>query len=243
MDPKDPSYWQVKSPSDIEGYAHTKAVQSITPPAVNVGLAKQLPNNRGSQPLTDTDAYKQIVDHKDDSYWCVDVTHIAIPQSAPVKYDVTEEIAYVQKHKADVEVLEPIAISGLIEFSEAVLSALDRVSVYDTTLRERDSSARGAGFAYAAWNASFPELIKIGATRADHPHTRVRSLSGAGVPDDFELVTFIATADPFGLERDLHRHFAHLRRAGRHREFFFLSKEAVITHFMEVTYGLMSRQV
>ena len=55
MDPKDPSYWQVKSPSDIEGYAHTKAVQSITPPAVNVGLAKQLPNNRGSQPLTDTD--------------------------------------------------------------------------------------------------------------------------------------------------------------------------------------------
>jgi hypothetical protein len=55
IDPKDPSYWQVKSPEDIENYAHTKAVHSITPPDVNVGLTKRLPNNQGSQVLADTD--------------------------------------------------------------------------------------------------------------------------------------------------------------------------------------------
>ena len=55
IDPKDPSYWQVKSPEDIENYAHSKAVSSITPPDVNVGLTKRLPNNRGLQPLADTD--------------------------------------------------------------------------------------------------------------------------------------------------------------------------------------------
>jgi hypothetical protein len=55
IDPKDPSYWQVKSPEDIENYAHSKAMSSITPPDVNVGLTKRLPNNQGSQPLADTD--------------------------------------------------------------------------------------------------------------------------------------------------------------------------------------------
>ena len=87
-----------------------------------------------------------------------------------------------------------------------------------------------SGFVYAAWNPLFALLIKIGATMRT-PQIRLRELSGAGVPEPFELVACIPSTNPFQLEREIHRHFDDVRKYGRKKEFFTLTREEVKTFF------------
>ena len=144
-------------------------------------------------------------------------------------YDVVKAIKHVQQSDASMEEIN-------IEFSDEVIAALDYVSLRDVEFREQDTSMeRKFGYVYAAWNVFFPDLIKIGATRRHSPYIRVRELSGAGVPDDFILIAAIPTLDPFKLESEIHNHFASRRRAGRHREFFKITKDEVSAYFEDIT--------
>ena len=178
---------------------------------------------------------EQIVDRKDGSYWCESREHKWTKNKNRQEglYDVTKEINRIQKQKADDATIDTASVENLMEFSEAVLSALDNLCVIEAELREKDNlvTAHDFGHVYAAWNSLFPDLVKIGATRADSPYTRVKSLSSAGIPTDFELVASIPTIHPFRLEHQIHQRFAHLRREGRHKEFFFLSKQTVSMYF------------
>ena len=86
------------------------------------------------------------------------------------------------------------------------------------------------GYVYVAWNVLFGHLLKIGFTMRT-PAIRLRELSGAGVPEPFELVSYIQTPNPFALEKSIHRHFADVRKYGRRKEFFTLTREAAIAYF------------
>jgi hypothetical protein len=90
------------------------------------------------------------------------------------------------------------------------------------------------GYCYAAWNPLFKHLIKIGATTRS-PYIRLRELSGAGMPEPFQLVTSIACADPFAMETRIHNHFAHVRTYGPRKEFFELSWDETMAYFEEMT--------
>ena len=96
-----------------------------------------------------------------------------------------------------------------------------------------DACAQGfqpTGYVYVAWNGLFGHLLKIGATMRT-PQIRLRELSGAGVPEPFELVSYIQTPNPFALEKTIHQHFASIRKYGRRKEFFTMTRAAAITFF------------
>ena len=86
------------------------------------------------------------------------------------------------------------------------------------------------GYVYVAWNELFGHLLKIGATMRT-PHIRLCELSGAGMPEPFELVSYIQTPNPFALEKNIHKHFANIRKYGRRKEFFTLTRAAAIAFF------------
>ena len=96
-----------------------------------------------------------------------------------------------------------------------------------------DACAQGfqpIGYVYVAWNELFGHLLKIGATMRT-PHIRLRELSGAGMPEPFKLVSYIQTPNPFALEKTIHKHFANIRKYGRRKEFFTLTRAAAIAFF------------
>ena len=94
----------------------------------------------------------------------------------------------------------------------------------------RTEAATPIGYVYAARNALFGHLLKIGATMFT-PEKRLRELSSTGVPEPFELVAFIQSTNPFALEKAIHRHFGKVRTYGRRKEFFTLTCDELIVYF------------
>ena len=87
------------------------------------------------------------------------------------------------------------------------------------------------GYVYAAWNPLFQDLIKIGATMRQSPYTRVKELSTSGVPEPFQLLASIPCKDPFALEKNIHAHYDSVRKFGRKKEFFMISRDEAVEFF------------
>ena len=115
----------------------------------------------------------------------------------------------------------------------AIQTILDRITLSD----DKDTSSSALvpfwpfGYVYAAWNPLFPDLIKIGATMRQKPYMRVAELSTSGVPEPFQLVDSIACKDPFALEKEIHAHYNAVRKYGRKKEFFIVSREEILEYF------------
>ena len=115
----------------------------------------------------------------------------------------------------------------------AIQTILDRIALSD----DKDTSSSALvpfwpfGYVYAAWNPLFPDLIKIGATMRQKPYMRVAELSTSGVPEPFQLVDSIACKDPFALEKEIHAHYNAVRKYGKKKEFFILSREDILEYF------------
>ena len=90
-----------------------------------------------------------------------------------------------------------------------------------------------AGYVYALYNPLFPDLLKIGATFRT-PEIRARELSGTGIPEPFTVVAELKCSDPFITEREVHYHFATVRKYGRRKEFFTLAPETARKHFQSL---------
>ena len=95
------------------------------------------------------------------------------------------------------------------------------------------------GYVYAAWNPVFADLIKIGATMRRTPYIRLKELSGTGVPEPFQLIAYIPSKTPFALEREIHSHFNSVRKYGRKKEFFTISRSEIVEHFHIRSMNLM----
>ena len=95
------------------------------------------------------------------------------------------------------------------------------------------------GYVYVAKNPFFGPLLKIGATMRT-PQIRVRELAGAGVPEPFEVITSIPSTNPFALEREIHAHYAGVRKYGMKKEFFLLDEDDAIAYFHSLAVRAMS---
>lgn len=86
------------------------------------------------------------------------------------------------------------------------------------------------GYVYALWNPLFPDLLKIGATFRT-PELRSRELSRTGLPESFHVVSELHCTNPFKTEREVHLHYAHVRKYGKKKEFFTLTPTEIMDHF------------
>ena len=108
-------------------------------------------------------------------------------------------------HKTQIEEERQLYMSKIKTLEEKVKSLeADKEKVL-----ERESNAK-AGFVYIISNiGSFGEdVYKIGMTRRLEPMDRVRELSSASVPFEFDVHAMIFSSDAPELETMLHHHFS-----------------------------------
>lgn len=100
-----------------------------------------------------------------------------------------------------------------------------------------------AGYVYVISNiGSMGErMVKIGMTRRLDPMDRIRELSDASVPFNFDVHALFFSEDAFGVEAMLHRQFAGQRvnRVNLRREFFYASPAEVLEVLKEHNVALV----
>lgn len=156
------------------------------------------------------------------------------------EYDIVKKRKVVQKVfelEAEIDASDTDILGQICDFSEAMSSALDTVSVRDAEILKEELDwlhmnnilpiKVNFGYVYIAWNPCFDELVKIGATMKDNPFERIKQLSGTSVPKSFELIACIPCTDPFALEKKVHIHFKSMRiqKNGMNTEFFKVDRE------------------
>ena len=115
----------------------------------------------------------------------------------------------------------------------AKLDEIDR-SIADVDYRAANVRA---GYVYVISNlGSMGErVVKIGMTRRLDPMDRIRELSDASVPFNFDVHALFFSEDAYGIEAMLHRHFADHRvnRINLRREFFYATPAEVLDALRE----------
>lgn len=117
--------------------------------------------------------------------------------------EVKRLMKYMQKTQADVE--RQMYMDKIKELEKKIKS----LESDKETVLEREANAK-AGFVYIISNiGSFGEdIYKIGMTRRLEPMDRVKELSSASVPFEFDVHAMIFSSDAPDLENTLHKHFA-----------------------------------
>ena len=133
---------------------------------------------------------------------------------------------YEQKIEAFFSLSDVVTVNDRIEQIEALWMKADMDDFYESKV----SDTAVIGYCYAIWNNLFADLIKIGMTRRT-PEIRVRELSGAGLPEPFEIVAILPCTNPVKMERAIHAHYASIRKYGKKKEFFTLSRAEVAIYF------------
>jgi hypothetical protein len=116
--------------------------------------------------------------------------------------------------------------------------ALDNVDYRAANIR--------AGYVYVISNiGSFgEEMVKVGMTRRLDPMDRIRELSDASVPFNFDVHALFFSKDAVSIETQMHSRLAPARvnTVNRRREFFRVTPKLVRTHLSELTGELLEFQ-
>jgi hypothetical protein len=103
-----------------------------------------------------------------------------------------------------------------------------------------------AGYVYVISNiGSFgEEMVKVGLTRRLDPQDRIRELSDASVPFNFDIHALFFSKDAVGIETAMHERLAACRvnRVNERREFFRATPLEVKQHLMELAGELLEFQ-
>jgi hypothetical protein len=103
-----------------------------------------------------------------------------------------------------------------------------------------------AGYVYVITNiGSFGEqMVKVGMTRRLDPQDRIRELSDASVPFNFDIHALFFAKDAVGIETAVHERLAgnRVNTINRRREFFRASPLEVKRHLMELAGELLEFQ-
>jgi hypothetical protein len=103
-----------------------------------------------------------------------------------------------------------------------------------------------AGYVYVISNiGSFgEEMVKVGLTRRLNPQDRIRELSDASVPFNFDIHALFFSKDAVGIETAMHERLAACRvnRVNERREFFRATPLEVKQHLMELAGELLEFQ-
>jgi len=123
------------------------------------------------------------------------------------------------------------ALEALIEGGDEVganrlREQLSEVAKAIESVDFREANTR-AGYVYVISNiGSFGErMIKIGMTRRLDPMDRIRELSDASVPFNFDVHALFFAKDAVGIEAAMHERLAHARvnAVNQRREFFYVT--------------------
>lgn len=138
-------------------------------------------------------------------------------EEAQFSNEISKLLKYVQKTDSDIE--KQLYIDKIKELESNIESLkLDKENV-----EQRETNTR-AGFVYIISNiGSFGENIyKIGMTRRLEPMDRVKELSSASVPFEFDVHAMIFSEDAPSLENHLHNTFKNksVNKVNYRKEFF-----------------------
>lgn len=138
--------------------------------------------------------------------------------------EITKLMAYMQKSVSDIE--KQLYIDKIKELEDKLtLLEKDKKNVFD-----REQNTR-AGYVYIISNiGSFgEEIYKIGVTRRLEPMDRIKELSSASVPFNFDVHAMIFSDDAPGLENVLHTHFRNkaVNKINPRKEFFNVDLQEV----------------
>jgi hypothetical protein len=126
-----------------------------------------------------------------------------------------------QHHLNALAAVEASGDSAAAERLRAQLADVDR-AIADVDYRAANVRA---GYVYVISNiGSFgPDVIKVGMTRRLEPRDRIRELSDASVPFNFDVHALFFSADAYGIEAKMHQLLADKRvnRVNARREFFY----------------------
>jgi hypothetical protein len=130
---------------------------------------------------------------------------------------------------------DPAAIERIQAQLVDVQKAIDQVDYRAANIR--------AGYVYLISNiGSFGEkMVKVGMTRRLDPLDRIRELSDASVPFNFDVHALFFSDDAVGIETKMHDALAHARvnMVNRRREFFRVSPLEVKAHLSELAGELL----
>lgn len=138
--------------------------------------------------------------------------------------EINKLIGYMQKTQNDIE--KQLYVDKIKELEEK----LKQLEADKATVLEREANAR-AGYVYIISNiGSFGENIyKIGMTRRLEPMDRIKELSSASVPFEFDVHAMIFSDDAPTLETALHQKFEKqsVNRVNLRKEFFKVSLDEI----------------
>lgn len=138
--------------------------------------------------------------------------------------EINKLMKYLQKTSNDTE--KQLYIDKVKELEEK-LKELEKAK---QTVLERGANAK-AGFVYVISNiGSFGEdVYKIGMTRRLEPMDRVKELSSASVPFEFDVHAMIFSDDAPALENRLHQHFKNqsINKVNPRKEFFHVTLDEI----------------
>lgn len=138
--------------------------------------------------------------------------------------EINKLMSYIQKTQNDVE--KQLYIDKIKELEDK----LKELEISKESILEREANAR-AGFVYIISNiGSFGENVyKIGMTRRLEPMDRIKELSSASVPFEFDVHAMIFSDDAPSLETALHQHFEYksVNRVNLRKEFFKVSLDEI----------------
>lgn len=138
--------------------------------------------------------------------------------------EVKKLMAYMQKTSSDIE--KQLYVDKIKELE----SKIRDLETDKKNVLEREANAK-AGFVYVISNiGSFGEgIYKIGMTRRLEPMDRIKELSSASVPFEFDVHAMIFSDNAPELENLLHKHFEKqsVNRVNLRKEFFRVSLDEI----------------
>ncbi|WP_228986299.1 MULTISPECIES: DUF4041 domain-containing protein [Micromonospora] len=129
--------------------------------------------------------------------------------------------------------------------ADGVAQMQDRLAQIDTAIQDVDHRAANvrAGYVYVISNlGAFGEkMVKVGMTRRLDPLDRVRELSDASVPFNFDVHALFFSEDAVGIEAQMHARLADRRvnLVNHRREFFYATPEEAKEHLLALTGSLL----
>jgi len=121
----------------------------------------------------------------------------------------------------------------------------EQLSEVDRAIEDVDYRAANikAGYVYVISNVgAFGEkMVKVGMTRRLDPLDRVRELSDASVPFNFDVHALFFSHDAVGIELEMHARLADRRvnLVNRRREFFYVTPHEARQHLLELAGDLL----